>query len=405
MLAAAWPAWRAAGRPPVALLRGAELRRSHGRSGPRRPSWLRAPRAGLTTLGVRLAGARRTRLIATAATLGFSTAFVLLMLSLASALNSLETDPGALGKRYQLTANLPPSAVKHVEAIPGVQAAAPRYETQAVDSFSLGETIDVIAYPGDHAIFEAPPLVSGRRLRGSGEAEVGLGLSQALGLTPGATLAIELDSGAELRLRVAGVVSSLQDDGRVAYVPAAALLAADPSAADDEQLAVRLKPGANAAAVTAALGASAASATTAIGRGVPLVAVLRSILRAVAIVDGLVCLYALIQACALTVQERRRTVSVLRAFGAGGSAVRRLLTGAVVALVVPAAIVGIALERLVLGPALARLAASYVTLSLGASGLEIAVVLAGLVLAGAVAVVWVARQATRESVIAGLGGS
>jgi hypothetical protein len=45
-----------------------------------------------------------------------------------------------------------------------------------------------------------------------------------------------------------------------------------------------------------------------------------------------------------------------------------------------------------------------VTLSLGASGLEIAVVLAGLALAGAVAVVWVARQATRESVIAGMGG-
>ncbi len=404
VLAAAWPAWRAAGRPPVELLRGAELRRSRGRSGPS-PSWLRPPRAGLTTLGVRLAGARRTRLIATAVTLGFSTAFVLLMLSLASALNSLATDPGALGKRYQLTANLPASAAADVRTIPGVQAAAPRYETQAVDSFSLGETIDVIAYPGDHTTFEAPPLVSGRRLRGSGEAEVGLGLSQALGLTPGATLAIQLDSGAELRLRVAGVVSSLQDDGRVAYVPAAALLAADPSATDDEQLAVRLKPGANAAAVSAALGPSAASASTAIGRGVPLVAVLRSILRAVAIVDGLVCLYALIQACALTVQERRRTVSALRAFGAGGSAVRRLLTGAVVALVVPAAIVGIALERLVLGPALARLAASYVTLSLGASGIEIAVVVAGLVLAGAVAVVWVARQATRESVIAGMGGS
>jgi ABC-type antimicrobial peptide transport system permease subunit len=407
VLAAAWPAWRATGRPPVGLLHGAELAPGRGFS----RGWSRdgsrpwAPRAGLTMLGARLAGARRTRLLATAATLGFSTAFVLLMLALASALNTLETDPGALGKRYQLTANLPPSAVAHVRTIPGVQAVAPRYETEAVDSFSLGETIDVIAYPGDHTIFEAPPLVSGRRLRGEHEAEVGLGLSQALGLTPGATLAIELDSGAELRLQVAGVVSSLQDDGRVAYVPAGALLAADPSAADGEQLAVRLKPGANAAAVSAALGSSAASATTAIGRGVPLVAVLRSILRAVAIVDGLVCLYALIQACALTVQERRRTVSVLRALGAGGSAVRRLLTGAVVALVVPSAIVGIALERFVLGPALARLAASYVTLSLGASGLEVAVVLAGLVLAGLLAVFWVARQATRESVIAGMGGS
>jgi ABC-type antimicrobial peptide transport system permease subunit len=411
VLAAAWPAWRAAGRPPVALLRGAELGHGRGgsgwgglgRGGSGRPGRLAAPRARLTVLGARLAGARRTRLIATAATLGFSTAFVLLMLALASALNTLETDPGALGKRYQLTANLPASAAAHVRTIRGVQAAAARYETHAVDSFSLGETIDVIAYPGDHTKFEAPPLVSGQRLRGSGEAEVGLGLSQALGLDPGATLAIELDSGAELRLRVAGVVSSLDDDGRVAYVPASALLAADPSAADDEQLAIRLKPGANSAAVTAALGPSATPATGAIGRGVPLVAVLRSILRAVAIVDGLVCLYALIQACALTVQERRRTVSVLRAFGAGSAAVRRLLTGAVVALVVPAAILGIVLERFVLGPALARLAASYVTLSLGATGLEIAAVIAGLVLAGAVAVVWVARQATRESVITGLG--
>jgi ABC-type lipoprotein release transport system permease subunit len=400
VLAAAWPAWRAAGRPPVGLLRGAELGRDRGRGGR-----FATHRAGLTTLGARLAAARRTRLVATAATLGFSTAFVLLMLALASALNTLETDPGALGKRYQLTANLPPSAVKQVEAIPGVQAAAPRYETEAVDSFSLGETIDVIAYPGNHTIFEAPPLVSGRRLRGEQEAEVGLGLSQALGLTPGATLAIQLDSGSELRLRVAGVVSSLDDDGRVAYVPAGALLAADPSAADDEQLAVVLKPGANAAAVSAALGPSATSASTAIGRGVPLVAVLRSILRAVAIVDGLVCLYALIQACALTVQERRRTVSVLRAFGAGGPAVRRLLAGAVIALVVPAAALGVVLERLVLGPALARLAASYVTLSLGASALEIGLVLAGLVLAGTVAVIWVAHQATRESVIAGMAGS
>jgi ABC-type lipoprotein release transport system permease subunit len=363
------------------------------------------PRAGLTVLGARLAGARRVRLVTTAAMLGLSTAFVLLMLALASSLSSLETDPGALGKRYQLTAQQPASAAARVRAIPGVQAAAPRYETEAVDSFSLGETIDVIAYPGDHTVFEAPPLVSGRRLGGPDEAEVGLGLAQALGLDPGSTLAIQLGSGRELRLRVAGVVSSLDHDGRIAYVPAATLLAADPSAADSEQLAVRVRPGANASAVSAQLGPSATAATGAVGRGVPLVAVLRSILRAVAIVDGLVCLYALVQACALTVQERRRTVSVLRAFGAGPSAVGRLLAGGVVALVVPAALLGIVLERLVLGPALARLAASYVTLSLGATGREIGLVLGGLALAGIVAIAWVTRQTTRESVIAGLGAS
>ena len=60
------------------------------------------------------------------------------------------------------------------------------------------------------------------------------------------------------------------------------------------------------------------------------------------------------------------------------------------------------LERLVLGPALAHLAASYVTLSLGASGSEIAIVLAGLLVAGLIAIAWVTRQTTRESVLDGL---
>jgi ABC-type antimicrobial peptide transport system permease subunit len=397
VLAAAWPAWRAAGRPPVALLQGAEL--SRFRPGASR---LKLPRTGLTLLGTRLAAARRSRLAATALMLGFSTAFVLLMLALASALSALETDPGALGKRYQLTAALPASAAAHVRSIPGVQAAAPRYEVKAVDSFSLGETINVVSYPGDHTIFEAPPLTDGARIHGARQAEVGAGLASALGLTPGSTLAIELPSGSELRLHVVGVVSSLEHDGRVAYVPAAALLAADPSA--PEQLAVRAYPGANITAISSALGGSSAPASTATGRGVPLVDTLRSILTAVAIVDSLVCLYALIQACALTVQERRRTVAVLRAFGGGPPAVRRLLAGAVLALVLPAALLGILLERFVLGPTLARLAASYATLSLDATTLEIGAVLAGLAVSGAVAVAWVARQATRETVVAGLAG-
>ena len=360
---------------------------------------------GLRLLGARLVAARRVRLVATVVTLGLSTAFVLLMLALASALSALETDPGALGKRYQLTASLAPDLAPRVRAIPGVQASAPRYEVLGADSFSLGETINVIAYPSDHTEFEAPPLVSGRRLRGSHEAEVGAGLAAALGLAPGSTLALALPAGTELRLRVSGVVSSLDHDGRMAFVPASALLAADPSA--PSQIAVRLVPGASPARVTAALralGARPSQATTAVGRGAPLVAVLRTILRAVAIVDGLVCLYALIQACALTVQERRRTVAVLRACGAGPAAVRQLLLGAALALVLPAAVVGVLLERLLFGPALARLAASYATLPLQATLAEVLATLGGLAIAAAVAVAWVARQAGRESVVAELAG-
>jgi ABC-type lipoprotein release transport system permease subunit len=397
-LAAAWPAWRAAARSPVELLRGAELRSARAGQSLLPKAW-----SGLAVIGGRLVGTRRIRWIATALTLGFGAAFVLLMLALASALSALETDPQELGKRYQLTASLPASSAAQVRRLAGVQAAAPRYEEQAVDSFSLGETIDVIAYRRDHSLFEAPPLAAGGRLRAADQAEVGVGLANALGLSPGSRLAIQLQSGRELRLTVAGLVSSLDHDGRIAYVPASALLAADPQA--PEQLAIRLHPNADVAAVTRALGPSATPAAGATARGVPLVDTLRAILTALAVIDGLVCVYALLQACALTVQERRRTVAVLRACGADGQAIRRLLSGAVATLLIPAAAVGVALEQLVLAPALSGLAADYANLPISASVVEILAVLAGVVIAGAVAVLWVARQATAETVVAGLSAS
>ena len=123
-----------------------------------------------------------------------------------------------------------------------------------------------------------------------------------------------------------------------------------------------------------------------------------------AIVDGLVCLYALIQTCAITLQERRRTVAVLRATGAGFAAVSRLLLGVVLALVIPAAVLGILIERLVLGPALANLAVNYATLELGAGLSQIAAVVVGLLVACAIAVLWVTRRATPETVVQGLSG-
>jgi len=398
VLGAAWPAWRAAGGSPVALLRGGELE-----TGGRRRAGGSGRRGGLAALGARLVAARRVRLAATVVTLGLSTGFVLLMLALASELSALETDPGALGKRYQVTATMPVSAVPRARRISGIAAIAPRYEVEGADSYYLGETIDVIAYPGNHTVFEDPPLVSGRHLRGNDQAEVGVGLADALGLSPGSTLAIELSTGNELRFRVSGLVSSLDHDGRVAYIPARPLLAADPSA--PYQVAIVLTPGANYGAMTTALtriGAQFTATSGATARGVPLVDTLRTILVAIAIVDGLVCLYALIQASTLTVQERRRTVAVLRACGAGPAAVRRLLLGATLALIVPAGVVGIVLERFVFGPALSHLAVNYATLALEPTPAEVLATVAGLAAAGALAVIWVARQAARESVVAGL---
>jgi putative ABC transport system permease protein len=216
---------------------------------------------------------------------------------------------------------------------------------------------------------------------------------------------MELPTGQQLSLKVAGTVDSLNYQGLIAYVPAAALLKEDPAA--PSTIAVLLKPGADQAAVSAelkAIGAAPAVAAGAVARGAPLVAVLKTILLAVALVDGLVCLYALVQACALTMQERRRTVAVLRACGANAGAIRRLLGGAVVTLIAPAALIGILIEWLALGPTLAKLAAGYTVLDLTPTVPEIAAVLAGLALAGVGAVYWVTRTAVRESVVLGLAG-
>jgi predicted lysophospholipase L1 biosynthesis ABC-type transport system permease subunit len=408
---AAWPAWAAAGRAVISLLRGSDVARPHRSRGQQRhagdPRGQRRSQhgGGLTRLGARMVAARPTRLAATVTMLACSTAFVLLMIALAGALASLETDPQALGKRYQLTALAPPSEAARIAKVRGVAAAAPRYELHAVDAYSLGEIVDVIGYRRDHARFEAPPLASGRRLRGNDQAEVGVGLADALGLVPGSELLLQLPSGGQLRLRVSGTVSSLDDEGLVAYVPAAALLAADPAA--PSQIAVVLKPGASQPAVDHALrriGVRPEVALGATARGAPLVAVLKTILRAVAVVDGLVCIYALVQACALTMQERRRTVAVLRACGAGPGAVRRLLFGAVCALVAPAALIGVLLERFLLGPGLSRLAAGYAALDLVPNPTEVFATVIGLAFAATTAVVWVTRTAVRESVVTGLAG-
>jgi putative ABC transport system permease protein len=385
-LASAWPAWRAAGAEPVALLGGVELR-------PRaRPSRGVGP-SGLPRLGARLVTARRARLAATLASLAACASFVLLMLALVGELNTLVNDPAALGRRYQLTAALPASAAAHVRALPGVAAVAPRYEANALDSFSLGENIDVIAFPGDHTIFEDPALVSGRRLRGSDQTEVGSGLAQVLGLNVGSTLALALPSGHELRLQVSGIVSSLEHDGRVAYVPAGALLGAEPSA--PEQLAVRVAHGASPQAVVARLqaqGSIAIASKGVAGSGRTLVDALKALLIVVAAIDGLVCVYTLVQALLLIVNERRSAIALLRACGAGVRSVGALLAGTALAVLVPAAAVAIVLERVVLGPAIAHIAAGYASLALSADATQIVALLAGLALLAGGAVWWVALR-------------
>jgi ABC-type antimicrobial peptide transport system permease subunit len=391
---AAWPAWRAARRPVVNVLRGADLAPA------RRGSFLPG---GFVGLGMRLAAARRRRMLATVAVLGISGGMVLTMLSMATLLDRLQHDPGLVGKRYQLTVNEPASRTRAIERIPGVAAAAPRYVTFATDSFDLGESFKVVAYPGDHTPFEAPPLASGRRVRSPGEAEVGTGLADALGVGPGAELAMQLANGREARFRVVGLVRAFDSDGRVVYTQADRLLDTDPTITP--QIAIRLEPGADQAEVEGRLlrrGSSPQEATGATTRNAGFLGVLAALLRAVALVDGIVCLYILVQALALTARERRSTIAVLRASGAGAGEVRRVLLGAALVVALGAAPLAVALELLVLGPAVSGLAADYVSLPLAARAGQVAIVVAGMFVLAAAAAVLTARRLRHERVVAGL---
>lgn len=392
--ASAWPAWRAAGQPPAAILRGAELRRA-----PRR-----LPGSGTPFgLGVRLVAARRARAVATVGVVAAATSVVLLMLALASFLTSLQDDPGSVGRRYDLTANLPAEAAGQVAALPGVAAAAPRYVDDGAASFALGQPVKLIAFPGDHTRFEAAPLASGRRVAADDEAEVGLGLADALGLRPGGTLAVQTGSGNEVRFRVVGVARAIDNDGRVAYVRPRRLLAAQESL--DPVLAVRLDPGADRAEVERRLeelGATPRAAAGGTPRNAGFLGTLAAVLRVVALVNGLICLYALVQALALTAGERRPVLSLLRASGASRGTLTLILSGAALSVAVLAGLVAVVAERLLLGPLVSRLAAGYATLPLGAGAGHIAMVLAGLVVLSVAAAAVTVLRLEREPVVSGL---
>jgi putative ABC transport system permease protein len=397
--ASAFPAWRATRAPAAATLRRGDVigstRRLPGAGGP-------------AALGLRMAAARPVRAVAGTIVLGSAVVVILLILSIAALLLRLDSSPVAIGKRYQLSVSAPPAEASRIARLPGVQAAEPRYDVNAADSFQLGEPFTLIAYPRDHTRFEAPALAQGHRLRGPDEAEVGLGLAQILNLYPGATLAAQLPSGRELRFRVAGVVRALERQGRVVYVQSARLLAAEPGA--PSELAVLLKPGASAGSVRRELD-SAGYFTSSTGgiagqsvqgwasRSSGFVGVLVALLRAVAVIDALVCLYAIAQMLALTVWERRVALASVRALGAG----RRQLASVLGAVAAPVALTAIALgfvlERFLVGPAVAHLAASYVTLSLRPSAAAVALTAAGLCAGALVAVLWTARLAARGPVV------
>ena len=168
---------------------------------------------------------------------------------------------------------------------------------------------------------------------------------------------------------------------------------------------MRLDAGADPAAVTqrlVELGASVGRVGAAQTDNAAFLAVLAAVLRGVGLAVGLVCLYALVQALAVTARERRGAVALLRAVGADGPSVGLVLAGAAIAVALPAAIAGIVLEVVAFGPIVARLAAGFASLPLSPTPGQIALVAGGLVALAVLATALVARRVLREPVIAGL---
>ncbi len=131
---AAWPAWRAGRGPVVGLLRGGDV---SARGSGRRADARRRARVARRQARRRPARPSRSRPLSRS---GCRPGSCCCILALASELSTLETDPSALGERYALTSYAAPSLARRVARIPGVAAASPRYEVQAADSYSLGET-------------------------------------------------------------------------------------------------------------------------------------------------------------------------------------------------------------------------------------------------------------------------
>ena len=249
------------------------------------------------------------------------------MLALASLLERLAERPGA--RRPALPDHRRRAGLMRSRGRAGSRASpAPRRATTpyAADSFDLGESLELVAFRGDHTRFEAPPLAEGRRLRGPARGRGrASGSRDALGLQPGSMLAAQLQAGARCASASSASCERSQQQGRVAYV--ARRGCSRPSRRSSRRSRSRRPSGSGGAVrdelarsglFAASSGGVAGGAVQAGRRGTA--ASLRRSWRCCApspCSTALVCVYALVQVLALTASERRQGVAVLRALGAG----------------------------------------------------------------------------------------
>ena len=243
MAAATWPAYRAARRPPVEILRGGDLARTARATRTRSPVRPRHPlrhrrprplvRGRRDDRGLRGRGHpdARARVAARAP---------------------------ARGPRDGRQALPARGLARHLPGPAGARDPGRRRRSGSGSRSTRRTRSGSASRSGSSPTSATTP--SSRRRRsprggassGPNEVEVGVGMADALGLRPGSTLAAQIPDGGEVRFKVAGIVRALENDGRIAWVQPEKLLAARPDL--NPQVVVRLEPGADPAAVTQAAG-------------------------------------------------------------------------------------------------------------------------------------------------------
>ena len=336
---------------------------------------------GLFALGVRFATAARGRWFAAVATIAVCAGVVTLMLALASLLVRLREDPGTVGKRYQLAVSLdhgrcPAPRRRSAGSTRSASATASTPRTRSGSASRCGSS----PTPATTRTSRTRRSPRGGGSAGRTRSRSGSGWPTRSGCGPASVLAAQIPDGGEVRFRVSGIVRALENDGRIAWVEPDRLLALRPDL--NPQVVVRVKSGADPAAVTPRAGRTSARRLQPVGAAqtdnAAFLAVLAAVLRGVGLAVGLVCLYALVQALTVTARERRGAVALLRAFGADGPSVGLVLAGAAIAVAIPAAAAGVVLEVVAFGPLVAHLAAGFAALPLAPTLGQIALVAGGL---------------------------
>ena len=151
------------------------------------------------------------------------------------------------------------------------------------------------------------------------------------------------------------------------------------------------------------IGADPQEATGTTTRDQAFLGVLASVLRVVAVVNGLICLFIFVQALAVTAAERRKSLAVLRAAGADRRTITLVLSGAAFAVMSWRSRSG-SLREVLLGPLVSRLAAGYATPGLATPAVQVLIVVAALTVLALVAASRVSRHAERTPIHTDLRG-